>query len=455
MNVFIADYPNRSMRGARVVALLLLLLLFAIPMMHAQVPQYNAPASATNLFPVDYQPPECTALNSVSFSSIAIGNLNNPNNPDGNPFDVALLALTISIDAIAPGNIPSTPTTAGMVIPGVNLDAINHASNTYLCNVANYLVGSWSMAGDMFLGLGYIRGLAIGYYLGLPIPDPAGGGQSILFGVSYGAYQNLMLETGQFIIAPYQSIVNDYLQFLLFPASIIITSEIELVPVLMFLGLSLFIPVGLVFRAFPFVRGIGGTMIGIGIGFAIIWPTILIGFNYPITNALNNDLPLPEWSVTNPAYPPNLAAIPYAGSFSAPTGIEPKNVAGCTLITSDVAGALFGSNWLGSIIGSFTGFICERFNHIVIDTLTISATSPQDSATLASNYNSAAAFGFEAFTSATFFLNYLMIYGVYVIVQLLLFVFDLVIFYSATDNFARTLGGTIRFELGGKLRLAS
>lgn len=474
------------MRGTKAFLLLFMLLVLASPMATAQLQQAQG-----------FQPPECTSGKLPTFGGIAISNP--ASSPQNNPFVIALLALTVSIDVIAIGYIisrllphtglrnwlqneywevaktalligaiyggmlllltsfslaiaPASPGSvpAADIIPGANLNAILHASNTYLCSSANYLVGSWSMAGDMFLGIGFLRSLGVGYYLALPIPDPEGGGQAILFGVSYGVYQNLMLETGQFIIAPYQSIVNDYLQFLLFPTSIIITSEIELLPALMLLGLTFFIPVGLVFRALPFIRGIGGTMIGLGVGMAIIYPAILIGFNYPITNALNNAIPLPEWSVTNPAYPPNLVASSYASSFSAPVSNLPSNVATCTVITSAMAG---NANLLSSLIGSVSGFICTQFTHIITNSL--AAQSAQNQVILANNYDSASAFGFETLTSMTFFLNYLVTYGVYVIIQLLLFVFDLVMIYSVTDNFAKTLGGTIRFELGGKLRLAS
>ena len=53
------------------------------------------------------------------------------------------------------------------------------------------------------------------------------------------------------------------------------------------------------------------------------------------------------------------------------------------------------------------------------------------------------------------YMNEIMQYGIYLIIQLLLFSFDLILMYPIVDNVARSLGGSIRLSLGGKLRLAS
>ena len=54
-------------------------------------------------------------------------------------------------------------------------------------------------------------------------------------------------------------------------------------------------------------------------------------------------------------------------------------------------------------------------------------------------------------------LNFLLGYGVngmYLAFQVFfLFVLDLIILFPLTDGIARLLGGTIRFQLGGKLKL--
>lgn len=51
-------------------------------------------------------------------------------------------------------------------------------------------------------------------------------------------------------------------------------------------------------------------------------------------------------------------------------------------------------------------------------------------------------------------MNRIMISGLYMIIQMLLFAIDLVIMYPLVDNIARVMGGSIRLSLGGKLRLA-
>ena len=52
-------------------------------------------------------------------------------------------------------------------------------------------------------------------------------------------------------------------------------------------------------------------------------------------------------------------------------------------------------------------------------------------------------------------MNKIFIYGIYVILQLLIFAIDLIILYPLIDNLARVMGGSIRLSIGGKLRLAS
>ncbi|MEM3781452.1 MAG: hypothetical protein QXT43_00615, partial [Candidatus Micrarchaeaceae archaeon] len=52
------------------------------------------------------------------------------------------------------------------------------------------------------------------------------------------------------------------------------------------------------------------------------------------------------------------------------------------------------------------------------------------------------------------FINIYIPYGLYFVLQLLLFIFDLVIVYAIGDNIAKMLGGTFRLSLGGRIKLA-
>jgi hypothetical protein len=95
-----------------------------------------------------------------------------------------------------------------------------------------------------------------------------------------------MLEGTAPGVSQFQSVLSDVISYVAFPVALIVEAQRYLLPLLFVIGLSVIIPIGLIFRAMPFTRGIGGTLIGIGIGISIIYPSMLIVLNYPVTNAL-------------------------------------------------------------------------------------------------------------------------------------------------------------------------
>ena len=93
-------------------------------------------------------------------------------------------------------------------------------------------------------------------------------------------YFNNMIATepGQ---SPYQSMLNDLLMIVAVPVTLITQVQLELLPILFTLGLGVLIPLGLLLRAFPFIRGIGGTFVAIGIGLSLIYPASLVLLELP------------------------------------------------------------------------------------------------------------------------------------------------------------------------------
>ena len=65
---------------------------------------------------------------------------------------------------------------------------------------------------------------------------------------------------------------------------IVFLFQSDLLYVIAAIGLGVFIPIGMIMRAFPFIRGIGGTLIAIGIGISIVYPVLLLALNLPVTN---------------------------------------------------------------------------------------------------------------------------------------------------------------------------
>lgn len=149
---------------------------------------------------------------------------------------------------------------------GTNSSYLNE-SYAYLLGLANWL--------------GLLQSIHIGLFLPIDLVVV-----NFRFGVSAPIYVNGMLES--FTFYQYQSILNDVLKFIISPVSLLFSVQSALLPSIFGLGLAVFIPIGLFFRAFPFLRSIGGTLVAIGIGLALVYPALLLLFNYPVSIALQN-----------------------------------------------------------------------------------------------------------------------------------------------------------------------
>ncbi len=243
-------------------------------------------------------------------------------------------------------------------------------TNSYLANAYTYLLG---LGND----IGTLKSIAVSVWI--PIPPPPFAEESpveFTFGFSMMPYQNRLLETDSRFAPQYASILNDMLTFVGTPVLLLMGMQYYLLPTVFTLGLLVVIPMGLVLRAFPFVRGIGGMLIALGIGMALIYPSLLLMLNYPITQALQS------------------SAIPTL------TGSTCNNL---------LCGFIIGLNGVGDAL--------ESVNSI-----------------------------FPA-------LNGILFYNAYLLLQLVLFLLDLAIAFPLVDNIARMLGGSIRLQLGGKLKL--
>ena len=276
----------------------------------------------------------------------------------------------------------------------------------YLCGVNTQLVNTWEEFGILSAGTGFWSTLQVGFY----IPIPALGPYIAFYdGITFLPFANWLLQTGNYFIAPYGSIINDLINFVLFPFSSITLGLITTLPSLAYVGLTFFIPLGLLFRAFPFIRGIGGTIIAIGLALCLVMPSVFILFNYEVTSVLSSTLPIvqPAPSFVNL----NLRSC---NAFGILPGII--GTVACT-----------GINLLLSSINSVAGFTQSIWYALPV---------------------------FQ--TNAIYtYMDRIMRYGIYIIIQVLLFALDLMIMYPLVDGIAKSMGGTIRLSIGGKLRLAS
>ena len=323
----------------------------------------------------------------------------------------ALIIVAIYSSMVLIGNIAyliSSPgSNAGPIsLPGggISLSPLVMGAENYLCNVNTQMVYAWQTMGVIAGGTGFWSSFQVGFYI--PIPIPAGPvGFSIYDGVMFLPFANWMLQTGNFMIAWYGSIINDLVNFVLFPFSALVIGLITTLPSFAYIGLTFFIPLGLIFRALPFIRGIGGTLIAIGVALCLVLPSTLILFNSLATNIITSAVPI--------AQPP-------------PASLQNSCSSTFSVFTS----------WGAKLVcNSVSVFIAQLASNIV-----------------SSIWDALVVFQTNAIYT---YMNRILLFGIYIIVQMILFVIDLIIMYPLVDSIARALGGTIRLSIGGKLRLAS
>ena len=273
----------------------------------------------------------------------------------------------------------------------------------YLCNVNSNLTNIWSEVGIMSAGTGFWSSVQLGFYIPIPILEYV----TLFFGVQFLPFANWMLQTGNYFISPFSSIIGDLVNFMLFPFTALIIGFLTTLPSFAYIGLTFFIPLGIMFRAFPFIRGIGGTIIAIGVALCLVIPATFILFNYQVTTLIASALPI---------------SVPVPFLFASES---------CTAVSSSAGAGIIGS------------FLCLA-----------SIFSPGSVAPTNLFYSIWAAFPVFSLSAIYTYLNQIFVIGFYIIIQMLLFVFDLIIMYPLVDAIAKAMGGSIRLSLGNKLKLA-
>jgi hypothetical protein len=321
------------------------------------------------------------------------------------------------------GNIATALYSAPVTLTGGDITPLINGAETYLCNVNYNLMQTWGWMGLLGAGTGFWANLKMGnYIIYFALPSETGG-FAILSGSTFIPFNNWMLQTGNPMIGPYGSIIGDTINLLLFPFTVINLIGVDIVPSMAVVGLTFFIPLGLIFRSLPFIRGIGGTLIAIGLGLAVIFPATLVMFNGIFINYITQAVAI--------APPPPPTVPPATGltfcPFAPPGG-----------------GSAFGSG-----LATLT---CDTLPSLLDISQLLPAANFASNDDAVGHLNGANVFSDTAIYQ---YMDIILATGAYVIVQLVVITIDLVIVYAITDSVARALGGSVRLQLGGKLRIAS
>jgi hypothetical protein len=287
-----------------------------------------------------------------------------------------------------------------------SLGNLLYNSEVYLCGTNNILTTGTENLISVALADGLLKGLTISWG-GLPIPPvPLPGIGAFLpvvkSGVEFNLLTNNIFQTDfvsgtQFVT----SVMNDIFNNVIFPAVNLITVQISILPIFEIIGLWFLIPLGLIFRALPFIRGIGGTLIALGIGIAIIWPATLVLFNIPVSNFFYGYLSL--------------------------HGETPTSACSSLGLLSTICSGLSEYSYFSPSI-ALTSSAVSSITPFSIALSSLSSIYPG--------------------------LNYILQNTLYIILQVfILFIFDLIIAYTITENIAKTLGGSLDLSLTNRLKL--
>ena len=114
-----------------------------------------------------------------------------------------------------------------------------------------------------------------------------------MLGAKFTPYASNVLATTSRLT---YSFMSDIMNLVIIPMSALFIMLYDLFPYMIEYALGVLLPLGLIMRSIPFMRNIGGTMIAIAIGTAIVYPTVILLLNLPVTNYFTGTLQLPTFS---------------------------------------------------------------------------------------------------------------------------------------------------------------
>ena len=287
-----------------------------------------------------------------------------------------------------------------------NLGGLYGVAGDYLQTASTSMTTSFENMLGAALGIDFLKGITYSVYFPLTWPpfvisNPYGS-TGVLFVsnfIALGATQG-------------SSMLSDAANLVVVPVMILMQMQYGLFNNIVELGFGLFIPLGIVFRAIPFLRGMGGTFIALGIGVSLVYPMVLVTVNIPVSDFI-------------------LGSNFYGGAgFTAPTG--------CVLQTPT------------SSASAESGLIClmDTIANGVVDSIATAFTSITGVGT-----GIGAALG--TFTSTSIYPIANLVTGsiLNAIMQFVLLIIDFIIGYTIIKDIAQRLGGRVRLGFG-KMSLA-
>lgn len=309
---------------------------------------------------------------------------------------ISSLVIMGAIGTALAGNVPASPTTSSGLSGALTSNLASFyltAHNVYLSQQLGYDYNSFAALQGYDFGIEALKSISLSTWFPIPIITPWG----VIGAVQSGSEEKIFVNRFISTDSKGLSIVADAGSVLVLPMLLFYQTQYDLFYYIVGVGLGVLIPIGIVLRAIPLLRNLGGTFVGIGIGAAIIYPALLVGFNMPISNYIfpiysantqpgapncpfSSGLVCQIWSgisgtLNNPYFAFNPISAPLGASVDLANGIFriPQYIIqlefGTTGITSQTTYLMDSGFLLGFINPLYSGSIIPTLNFIVDNTI--------------------------------------------------------------------------------------
>ena len=139
---------------------------------------------------------------------------------------------------------------------------------------------SFSLLLGLYDGIGVWKSMTLSIYLPFPV-IPIFTIGTLDFGIDENLYVSSVISS---VSDPGFSLLTNIGKVVLVPVMIILQVQQDLLASIIAVGLGVLLPVGIVLRAVPILRPLGGTFLALGIGAALVYPALLLAINVPISS---------------------------------------------------------------------------------------------------------------------------------------------------------------------------
>jgi hypothetical protein len=163
--------------------------------------------------------------------------------------------------------------------------------NVYAGYLTTQLQGAYTSFAAIFglsMGAAALGSITLNTWFGVDILPPIPPAVTFLT-FKFGSY-NVKIFASNYLVplgGTGYSLLKDVMTIVVLPMILLLQFQYDLLPTIIVLGLVVFVPMGIMLRAIPFLRPIGGTLIAIGITVSLIYPMLMLVLNLPVTNYFN------------------------------------------------------------------------------------------------------------------------------------------------------------------------